>query len=190
VATGRGTIAADAVVNAAGAWAREVAAGDPADPFATSVDLAWIDAVVATARARVPTLRDVPVDRAAAWAGLYEVSPDKHAILGPAAECPNFWLANGSSGHGVMHAPALGQLLAEMILSGDRGPGAPLGAAAPGRSEAPEPGSEASYYRWRSPRHLPLGGTFYPEVPPPAIAGWWRFFAWGIIGPRHDTILS
>jgi sarcosine oxidase subunit beta len=30
----------------------------------------------------------------------------------------NFYLANGSSGHGVMHAPALGQLLAEIILDG------------------------------------------------------------------------
>jgi sarcosine oxidase subunit beta len=33
-------------------------------------------------------------------------------------ECENLFLINGSSGHGVMHAPALGQLLAEVILDG------------------------------------------------------------------------
>ena len=60
----------------------------------------------------------VPVDRAASWAGLYEMSPDKHAILGAAPDCPNLYLINGSSGHGVMHAPALGHLLAEIILDG------------------------------------------------------------------------
>jgi glycine/D-amino acid oxidase-like deaminating enzyme len=30
----------------------------------------------------------------------------------------NLYLANGSSGHGVMHAPALGHLLAEIMLDG------------------------------------------------------------------------
>ena len=44
--------------------------------------------------------------------------PVHHALLGPAPEVENFYLANGSSGHGVMHAPALGQLLSEMIVDG------------------------------------------------------------------------
>ena len=48
------------------------------------------------------------------------MSPDKHAILGVAPGCPNLYLINGSSGHGVMHAPALGHLLAEIILDGAR----------------------------------------------------------------------
>jgi glycine/D-amino acid oxidase-like deaminating enzyme len=46
------------------------------------------------------------------------MSPDKHAILGPSPECPNFYYVNGSSGHGVMHAPALGALLAEIVTEG------------------------------------------------------------------------
>jgi sarcosine oxidase subunit beta len=92
--------------------------GVPGRPYATTVDDGWIDAVEAMTRARVPMLAKARLDRGAAWAGLYEVSPDKHAILGPAAECPGLWLANGSSGHGVMHAPALGILLAEMIAEG------------------------------------------------------------------------
>jgi glycine/D-amino acid oxidase-like deaminating enzyme len=92
--------------------------GLPGRPFDATVDAEWIDAVAAKAHARVPVLRDVTVDRAGSWAGLYEMSPDKHAILGPHPDCENLFLINGSSGHGVMHAPALGHLLAEIVLDG------------------------------------------------------------------------
>jgi len=93
--------------------------GVPGRPFDTAVDAGWMNEVEAATRRRVPALAGVAVDRAAAWGGLYEVSPDKHAILGRAMECENFYLANGSSGHGVMHAPALGQLLAEIMTGTD-----------------------------------------------------------------------
>jgi sarcosine oxidase subunit beta len=93
-------------------------AGAAGRPFDDSVERAWVDAVVATAHARVPVLRGVLVDRPACWAGLYEMSPDKHAILGATPGAPNLYLINGSSGHGVMHAPALGQLLAEIVCDG------------------------------------------------------------------------
>jgi glycine/D-amino acid oxidase-like deaminating enzyme len=170
--TQRGPIAAEIVVNAAGAWAAGVArlagvdlpvvplrrqiavtapfdllpetmpmtifAGDgfhlrvrdgrvlllwpspgvPGRPFDASVDPGWIDAVFALARQRVPVLRRATVDGGSCRAGLYEMSPDKHALLGPAPGSANFYLINGSSGHGVMHAPALGQLLAEIITEG------------------------------------------------------------------------
>jgi len=92
--------------------------GVPDAPFDTRVDSEWVDMVERAAHARVPVLRRATVDRAECWAGLYEISPDKHAILGAAPECPNLFFANGSSGHGVMHAPALGQLLAEIISDG------------------------------------------------------------------------
>jgi sarcosine oxidase subunit beta len=88
------------------------------DPFDTSVDEEWLTTVVSKAHARVPCLREAEIERAACWAGLYEMSPDRHAILGRAQNFDNLYLANGSSGHGVMHAPALGQLLAEIILDG------------------------------------------------------------------------
>jgi sarcosine oxidase subunit beta len=89
---------------------------DPS-PFGydTAVDPGWIEAVAAMARARVPGLAGVALDPASAYAGLYEMSPDRHALVGPAPECPNFFLACGSSGHGVMHAPALGQIVADAI---------------------------------------------------------------------------
>jgi sarcosine oxidase subunit beta len=78
----------------------------------------WLPRVVEFARARAPRLLDTPIDPAACWAGLYEMSPDHHAILGRAPALANLYLANGSSGHGVMHAPAIGQLIAEMIVDG------------------------------------------------------------------------
>jgi sarcosine oxidase subunit beta len=90
-----------------------------ADPFDADFDAGWLPGLLARAHQRVPCLRDVPVDRAGCWAGLYEMSPDQHALLGRAPRLENLWLINGSSGHGVMHSPALGQLVAEMILDGE-----------------------------------------------------------------------
>lgn len=88
------------------------------DPFDVSVDPAWIDSVERTAHERVPCLRGVAIDRAACWAGLYEMSPDGHAIVGRAPGVPNLYVASGASGHGVMHAPALGALTAEIVVDG------------------------------------------------------------------------
>ena len=113
-----------------------------ADPFDLTVEPAWIETVARLARARVPPLASVPIDRAACWAGLYEMSPDGRAIVGSAPGVPNLYLANGSSGHGVMHAPALGQLVAEMIVDGAAHsldaeplrPDRPFGAAPPARA--------------------------------------------------------
>lgn len=84
----------------------------PDDPVID--DEAWLQEVVRMTRARMPCLRDVPLGER--WSGFYEMSPDGHALLGRAGG--NEYVAIGSSGHGVMHAPALGQLLAEIILDG------------------------------------------------------------------------
>ena len=46
------------------------------------------------------------------------MTPDHHPILGAVAEVPGFFLANGFSGHGVMHAPATGKILSDLILTG------------------------------------------------------------------------
>jgi sarcosine oxidase subunit beta len=93
---------------------------DPAPAgFDASVDPAWMDRVEAMARARVPALAAVPVDRAAAWAGLYEMTPDRHALVGAAPGCANLVLVCGSSGHGVMHAPALGRIAADLVCGAD-----------------------------------------------------------------------
>jgi len=92
--------------------------GDPADPFSLQVEADWIAQTRAKAVARIPALARVPIEERRCYAGLYEMSPDKHALMGTAPGCENLFLCNGSSGHGVMHAPALGQLAAEMIVHG------------------------------------------------------------------------
>ena len=92
--------------------------GDPRDPESTAVEQDWLEQVREKAAERVPPLAGIPVDPTRSWAGLYEMSPDQHALLGRAPECDNLYLCNGSSGHGVMHSPALGQLLAEIIVHG------------------------------------------------------------------------
>jgi len=91
---------------------------ETSDPFDTRFDPSWLHAVLARAHECVPCLRDVAIDPEHCWAGLYEMSPDRHALLGPAPGVENLYLANGASGHGVMHSPALGQLLAEMLVDG------------------------------------------------------------------------
>ncbi len=84
-----------------------------ADPFEVTVEPEWTRTVLAAARERVPSLAEVPLE--STYAGLYEMSPDEHALLGLAPGLERLFLVNGSSGHGVMHAPALGQLAAEML---------------------------------------------------------------------------
>jgi sarcosine oxidase subunit beta len=91
---------------------------DDVEPFDQSVEETWLGAVTDKARSRVPCLAQTSIDRERCWAGLYEMSPDGHALLGRTPGIENLYVASGSSGHGVMHAPALGQLLAEIIVEG------------------------------------------------------------------------
>ena len=51
-------------------------------------------------------------------AGLYESTPDALPILGKTEEVEGFILANGFSGHGFMHSPIIGKIIAEIALSG------------------------------------------------------------------------
>ena len=62
---------------------------------------------------RVPVLEKARIARA--WAGLYEISPDHHAILGRVPQVEGFILANGFSGHGFQHSPAVGKVISELI---------------------------------------------------------------------------
>jgi sarcosine oxidase subunit beta len=52
------------------------------------------------------------------WAGLYEVTPDAHPIIDAIPSVKGFYLVAGFSGHGFMHGPIAGLLVAEQILDG------------------------------------------------------------------------
>lgn len=86
--------------------------------FSTEFDEAFIGKVYEKARHRAPFLAETQVIREKCRAGLYENSPDHHAILG-GCEIRGLYFANGFSGHGVMHSPATGRALAEIILDGE-----------------------------------------------------------------------
>ncbi len=53
------------------------------------------------------------------WAGLRSMTLDNTAIIGPLPELEGFYFAVGFSGHGVMHAPVTGKIMASMIFSGN-----------------------------------------------------------------------
>ena len=93
---------------------------DPAETpgFRAGLAPGFVERLLEHAANRVPVFAEAPVNPARAWSGLYEVSPDHHAILGPVPELEGFFCANGFSGHGVMHSPATGQIMADLILNG------------------------------------------------------------------------
>ena len=84
--------------------------------FDDSVNSDFTPAVVERALSRFPILERATIKNG--WAGLYEDTPDKHPILGPVDELAGFICAAGFSGHGVMHAPVTGELIAELIVDG------------------------------------------------------------------------
>ena len=86
--------------------------------YRTDFDPAFIEKILTRAADRVPVFENLAVNPKRAWAGLYEMTPDHHPILGEAPGVPGFFLANGFSGHGVMHAPATGKILADLITTG------------------------------------------------------------------------
>jgi len=93
---------------------------DPAETpgYKTDFDEAFVEKILTRAADRVPVFENVAVNPKRAWAGLYEMTPDHHPILGPISGVPGLFLANGFSGHGVMHAPATGKILSDLILHG------------------------------------------------------------------------
>jgi sarcosine oxidase subunit beta len=97
------------------AWAHP----DQEPGFRADFDPAYIERILTHAATRVPDFAHLEVNPRRCWAGLYEMSPDHHAILGPSPEVRGLFFANGFSGHGVMHSPATGRILADLILDGE-----------------------------------------------------------------------
>lgn len=86
--------------------------------FKTDFDPGFVEKILTRAADRVPCLIDAAVNPRRAWAGLYEMTPDHHAIIGEAPGVKGLYFTNGFSGHGVMHSPASGRITADLILNG------------------------------------------------------------------------
>lgn len=84
----------------------------------TGIDWDWLEPTLTVAVERFPWFADERLDRAASWSGFYEMTPDKNAILGAAAEAPGWVNACGFSGHGVQHAAAVGRAVREEVVEG------------------------------------------------------------------------
>jgi sarcosine oxidase, subunit beta len=63
---------------------------------------------------RFPSAAGAPVERA--WAGLYDMTPDAHPVIGWVGEA--VYAACGFSGHGFMQSPAVGKSVTEELLDG------------------------------------------------------------------------
>jgi sarcosine oxidase subunit beta len=84
--------------------------------FNTHVDRDFMEKVSEAAIHRAPILEKAEIIRG--WGGLYTITPDDNPIIGAAPNVAGFFNAIGFSGHGFQHAPAVGLILSELILSG------------------------------------------------------------------------
>jgi sarcosine oxidase subunit beta len=84
--------------------------------FDESLDPDYTDEIIMKAIERMPILEEAGI--ASSWAGLYSVTPDHKAIIGKIPGVEGFVVAAGFSGHGFMHGPAAGKLIAEMLIDG------------------------------------------------------------------------
>ena len=91
---------------------------DEKPSFDTRFDKSFIEKVYERAKHRSPFLYETTPILEKCRAGLYENTPDHHAILGR-CEIENLYFNVGFSGHGVMHSPASGRALSEIILDGE-----------------------------------------------------------------------
>lgn len=83
--------------------------------FNQQVDPEWELVHMEAAMQRLPLLERAGV--MSRVAGLYENTPDAHPIFGP-TEVEGFHVVAGFSGHGFMHGPVAGLLMAEILLDG------------------------------------------------------------------------
>lgn len=82
-----------------------------------TVDDDWLLTTVEALFHRAPVFENATVLNG--WAGFYEITPDDNPVLGHVAELENFVVAAGFSGHGFMQGPAIGKVIAELVLDGE-----------------------------------------------------------------------
>ena len=82
--------------------------------FKLDYDEGWLPELAAAIERRAPSLASLGVQTT--WAGLYEVTPDHNALIGEAAGASRFLYATGFSGHGFLQAPAVGEIVRDLVL--------------------------------------------------------------------------
>jgi sarcosine oxidase, subunit beta len=87
---------------------------EPRWTFQPSVDESVLPDRLERLAKRFPAAAGAGIERA--WAGLYDMTPDAHPIIGFVAE--GVYAACGFSGHGFMQSPAVGRAVAEELLDG------------------------------------------------------------------------
>ncbi len=95
---------------------------DPDEPVGVDQRSSWdfLRRTAALMTRKAPALRDVTVIRQ--WAGMYDITPDHHAIVGPTEQLPGWWIASGWSGRGMLLAPFLTELMADQFTTDRRPP--------------------------------------------------------------------
>ncbi len=76
---------------------------------------AWLPRLTEVMQHRAPSIADMGVT--SGWAGLYEVTPDHNALIGEAPTVHRFLYATGFSGHGFLQAPAVGEVVRDLVLA-------------------------------------------------------------------------
>lgn len=88
---------------------------DPDDfPQRPSPD--WLEKILETASQRVPKLQNADIMRGIT--GVYDVTPDYRPLLGETREVRGLFVAAGFSGMGFKISPAIGLVMAELLLEG------------------------------------------------------------------------
>jgi sarcosine oxidase subunit beta len=82
--------------------------------FKLDYDEGWLPELFDAIEHRAPALAHLGVQ--STWAGLYEVSPDHNALIGEATDVSRFLYATGFSGHGFLQAPAVGEIMRDLVL--------------------------------------------------------------------------
>lgn len=75
----------------------------------------WIPSLYSAAVRRLPMLHEVGLR--GSWAGLYELTADHNPIIGQSELVEGFYFAVGFSGHGLMHSPAVGEIVRDLVLN-------------------------------------------------------------------------
>jgi sarcosine oxidase subunit beta len=74
----------------------------------------WIPVLLDVAQRRAPLVAGAGIK--GGWAGLYEMTPDHNALIGEARTPSRFLYATGFSGHGFLQAPAVGEIVRDLVL--------------------------------------------------------------------------